>query len=354
MHPNKKYFKQLSSIPIDQFFLDVLYNKKYGYYSTKYPFEKQGDYITASTVSPLFAEIIGIWIVYMWEKFKKPKNFNVVELGPGNGKFMNTLIKTFENFPEFNEAVKIFLYEKSLSLKDKQRKNLLGRKVKWISNFDKIRKGPVIFFGNEFFDAIPIKQFVKKEDKIFENYVSHDKNFKVKRELKLTKKKDLKFLKYFKDLKKLNFIEYPKLGFLELDAIVSAIKRLGGGVMLIDYGYIKPQNIDTLQSIKKHRKNPILENLGNADITSLVNFGLLDKYFKKNKLFVEKIVTQSFFLKKTGILERAQLLSQNMNFSEKTDLYLRLKRLLDQKFMGNLFKVIFACKIKRKNLIGFN
>lgn len=354
MHSNKKYFKQSNSIPIDEFFLDVLYNKKYGYYSTKYPFEKRGDYITASTISPLFAEIIGIWMIYIWEKLKKPKDFNIVELGPGNGKFMNTLIKTFKNFSDFNDSAKIYLYEKSSFLKSVQKKNLPEDRVKWISNFETIKNGPIIFFGNEFFDAIPIKQFVNKKNKFFENHVFLDNNFKVRQELKLANEKDIEFLKYFKNLKKLTFIEYPKLGFLELDGIVSAVKRLGGGVMLIDYGYIKPQSSNTIQSLKKHKRNNIFENLGAADITSLVNFSLLNDYFKKKELFVEKIVTQGFFLKKTGILERAQLLSKNMSFSEKSDLYLRLKRLLDHKLMGNLFKVIFACKIKNKKIVGFN
>ena len=103
----------------------------------------------------------------------------------------------------------------------------------------------------------------------------------------------------------------------------------------------------------KHKQNKILDNLGKADITSLVNFNLLNEYFIKNNLKVKKIVSQKFFLERMGIIERANNLSQKMSFNEQSNLYLRLKRLLDKKLMGNLFKVIFTYKSKKDNFLGF-
>ena len=85
----------------------------------------------------------------------------------------------------------------------------------------------------------------------------------------------------------------------------------------------------------------------------MVNFKLLNEYFIKNNLKVKKIVTQKFFLEKMGIIERANILSQKMNFKEQSNLYLRLKRLLDEKLMGSLFKVIFTYKSKKNNFLGF-
>ena len=151
----------------------------------------------------------------------------------------------------------------------------------------------------------------------------------------------------------MKFIEFPQLGFNELKKIIKKISELNGGILLIDYGYLKPNNTNTLQSVMRHKKNSLLNNLGNADITSLVNFKLLNEYLIKNNLNVKKIVTQKFFLEKMGILERANKLSLNMSFKEKTNLYLRLKRLLDEKLMGKLFKVIFAYKFKQNNFLGF-
>ena len=114
------------------------------------------------------------------------------------------------------------------------------------------------------------------------------------------------------------------------------------------------KNISTLQSVKSHKKNKIFENLSDADITSLVNFTLLKDYFLKQNLKLNKVVPQSFFLKRIGILHRAEILSNKMSFSAKANLYSRLRRLLDSRYMGNLFKVIFAYKNKKTFMLGFN
>ena len=116
--------------------------------------------------------MIAIWIITSWELFGKPKNFNIVELGPGDGSLTNILIKSFKKFPEFDLIKKIFLYEKSPYLKKIQKKNIANKDIKWISNFKTIKKGPTIFFGNEFFDAIPIKQFKKIKNNYFEKKYS--------------------------------------------------------------------------------------------------------------------------------------------------------------------------------------
>ena len=117
MRSNIKYFKKNKIISLDNFINDVLYNKVYGYYSKKTPFGKDGDFITAPSISPLFSEMVAVWIVSYWEILNKPKNFNVIELGPGNGALYNTLIKTFHSFPEFEKSSNFYLFEKSNYLK---------------------------------------------------------------------------------------------------------------------------------------------------------------------------------------------------------------------------------------------
>ena len=151
--------------------------------------------------------------------FGKPKIFNIVELGPGDGSLTNILLRSFKKFPEFNSIKKIFLFEESNYLKKIQKKNIINKDVKWINNFNKIKKGPVIFFGNEFFDAIPIKQFKKIKNSFFEKNYTFDKNFKIKEIFKKASKKIIKIIKSYKTLKKLKFIEFPKLGFQELKKI---------------------------------------------------------------------------------------------------------------------------------------
>ena len=353
MNTLNKYFPISKKIPIDKFISNALYDKDYGYYSKKIPFGKNGDFITSPGISSLFSEMLALWIVGFWEHLDKPKKFNVVELGPGDGQMCTTLIRVFKKFPSFMNSVNIFLYEKSKTLEDLQKNNLKHEKIKWIKNFNKIKEGPVIFLGNEFFDAIPIKQFKKIKNILYEKYV------KLKSDSKITtifKKADLKTiieLKKYNLLKKQSFIEFPKQGLPELNPITNTIKKLSGGLLLIDYGFLKQQSKSTLQSVKNHKQNMMFNNVGNADITSLVNFNLLENYLKIKKLKTNNVVTQEFFLKKMGIIDRAEFLSQRMNFKEKSDFYLRLQRLLNPKQMGKLFKVIFAFKFKKKFSLGF-
>ena len=342
--------------PVDEFLEKILYEPNFGYYNKRMPFGNKGDFVTSSTISNLFSEILGIWIISTWEKLEKPKIFNLVELGPGDGSLIKILFDTFRKFPEFNKAVKIFLYEKSDLLRNIQKSKLKNKNIRWIKSFSSIKKGPVIFFGNEFFDAIPIKQFLQHNKKILEKcYMVNNQG--LNETYKKTIPKDISLLRSFKTLKKQNFIEYPKLGFLELDKIVKKISRHSGGILLIDYGYLDPFNENTLQAVMKNKKvqlSNLLNFMGKADITYLVNFNLLKEYFKKKKLKVENIVTQKFFLEKMGILERAKILERNMNNHQKKIMFLTLKRLLHKDLMGELFKVIFAFNTKKNNFLGFN
>ena len=353
MKPNLKFFKKSKKLTVDRFINNVLYNNKFGYYSSQFPFGERGDFVTSPKISYLFSEMIAIWIITSWELFGKPKNFNIVELGPGDGSLTNVLLRSFKKFPEFNLKKRIFLYEKSSYLKKIQKKNISDKNVKWINNFKSIKKGPVIFFGNEFFDAIPLKQFKKVKNTFFEKNYSLDKNYKIKETFEKAYSNDIKEIKSYKSLQKLKFIEFPKFGLEELKKIIYKISKLKGCILLIDYGYLKPNNQNTIQSVMKHKKNHFLNNLGKADITAHVNFTLLNEFFKKNGLKIKNVITQREFLKNMGILERAKIIAKKMKFREQADLYFRIKRLLSPSSMGDLFKVILAFNFNHNNFIGF-
>jgi cyclopropane-fatty-acyl-phospholipid synthase len=234
-----------------------------------------------------------------------------------------------------------------------QKKNISNKDVRWINDLGYIEQGPVIFFGNEFFDAIPIKQFKKINNYIFEKNYTLNKSYKIEEVFKKASETNIKIIKSYKTLKKLNFIELPKFGFQELRKIVNKISKLKGCILMIDYGYLKPNNQNTLQSVMKHKKNNLLENLGKADITAHVNFNLLNEFFLKNNLKVKNIITQKQFLENMGILNRAQLIAKKMKFSQQSDLYFRIKRLLSPNSMGSLFKVILAYDFNKDNFVGF-
>ncbi len=354
MKSNIKYFKKFEELPVDEFYQNVLYDKKFGYYNSRYPFGEKGDFITAPHISNLFSEIIAIWMVSTWQTFGKPKKLNIIELGPGDGSLIKILIEVFRRFPDFDKAKKIYLLEVSDTLKKIQKKNIKNKNIKWIKNLNEVRKSPTIFFGNEFFDAIPIKQFKRNKNKLLEKRLVLKKNYKIDWIYKNANREDKKLIDSFKTLKKLKFIEFPKFGLAELKKIIKLISKFQGCFLMIDYGYVNPFNKDTLQSVIRHKKNNILENLGKADITSHVNFALIKEFFQRNNFKVKNTISQREFLKKMGIINRANILSEKMSFKEKSSLYLRLKRLIDPNLMGDLFKVFLAYNHSNKKYFGFD
>ena len=345
--------KEKKSIPLDQFIDLSLYNKKLGYYMTKNPFGKHGDFITAPLISNLFGEMLAVWCVAFWEHLGKPKKILLVELGPGDGTLCKNLLKTFKQFKKFYNSLEINLLEISDKLKTIQKEKINNKKVKWIKNINDINYGPVILIGNEFFDAMPIKQIYKKKKLFFEKHVTLSKDNKIGFLYKKANNNLIKRLQSLNLISDGNVIEYPIEAIKILDTIAKKINKFNGGLLTFDYGYTSNKNQDTLQSVKKHRHVNILSMPHYTDITTHLNFKLFFEILKKNNLNVQKIITQNEFLKKMGILERANILSKKMTFKEKTNMFYRLKRLLDYSEMGSLFKVLFAYKKGRKFSLGF-
>ena len=228
--------KQKHNLPLDRFINLSLYDDKFGYYMKKNPFGNKGDFITAPNISRLFSEMIAIWILSFWQSLGCPKKFNLIELGAGNGEMMRVLIESFRNFPVFFKSCNFIINEKSPLLKKIQKKTLVKTKTIWIPNISKIKKIPSIFIANEFFDAMPIKQFFKKENQWFQKFVSinhQNKGTFINRKFNM---KELEKKLNFKISKNQNFIEYSELSFDYLKNISKIIKKNDGGILLIDYG----------------------------------------------------------------------------------------------------------------------
>ena len=340
-------------ISLDKFIDMALYDEKIGYYMHKDPFGKNGDFITAPNISVLFSEMVAIWCIAFWENLGYPKKINIVELGAGNGEMMYQMIKVFERFDKFLKSSTYFILEKSQFLKKIQKKKLTSCKVSWVDSLNKLENGPNIFLANEFFDALPIKQFIKKNNKWYEKYVD------------LSDKNNLKFIEIILNIKKLEkkigikitdnqkFIEYSPLSFEYLKKISNVIKNENGGLLIIDYGYLEKSMIDSLQAIKRHKSTSVLKDYGNIDITYKINFKLIENLINHLKLKSQGITSQRNFLISLGILERAEIISKNLPFSKKADIYFRLKRLIDKNEMGELFKVMLITNKKTNFNIGF-
>ena len=345
--------KENDLLSLDEFIEESLYNEKFGYYMKSNPFGKKGDFLTAPNISILFSEMIAIWIIAFWENLNCPKQFNLIELGAGNGEMMKILVNTFDRFPKFKSSCNINILEKSKFLKKKQKQNIKNINVRWLNNLNELNDLPCIFVANEFFDALPIKQFIKIKNKWFERHV------------KFASEKNPEFLDIIFDMQKFQkkiklkistkqkFIEYSPQASEYLKSITNKIKLHDGGILLIDYGYMGKKIRNTLQAVSRHKYTPVLSGFGTSDITYNLNFNLMSQMVKKLGQFLCSITSQRKFLIKLGILLRAEIVSQNMSFSKKADMYFRVKRLIDNNQMGNLFKVMFITNKKNKFKLGF-
>ena len=345
--------KKSGEIPLDKFIDLSLYNKKFGYYMKRNPFGKKGDFITAPNISRLFSEMIAIWIISFWKNLGSPRNFNLIELGAGNGEMMKVLLESFQNFPSFLESCNIIIHEKSPILIKIQKEKLSKSKIIWVSQINKIKKNPSIFIANEFFDAMPIRQFRKQGNIWYEKFVNFENYSKASFIEKKTDIKKIEKRLNFKISQNQNFIEYSEFGFDYLKNISNIIKKNTGGLLIIDYGYLEKKMKNTLQAVSNHKFANILDNIGGVDITHNINFELFKKFTQKLGGLDNNLNTQKNFLIKMGIKERAEILSRNKNFSKKADIFYRLNRLIDEKQMGTLFKVMFIKSKKIKFNLGF-
>ena len=345
--------KKNFSLSLDQFINHSLYDKKSGYYMKKNPFGKMGDFITAPNISRLFSEMISIWTIAFWQSLGSPKKFNLIELGAGNGEMMKDIIETLQNFPFIFNSCNFIIHEKSPLLIKIQKKKLKKNKITWINQIKKVENFPSLFLANEFFDAIAIKQFSKKRNLWFEKFVKFENNKKAFFYEKKTNIKNLEKKINLKISKNQNFIEYSELGFNYLKEISKIIKKSSGGLLVIDYGNNNKKMKNTLKGVSNHKFANILKNVGNTDITHNINFNLFKKFIEQMGNLDSNLTSQKKFLLKLGIRERAEIISKNLNFSEKANIYYRLKRLIDDKQMGGLFKVMLIKNKKNRFNLGF-
>jgi len=317
------------------------------------PFGERGDFVTAPNISRIFSEMLAIWTISFWEKLGSPKKFNLVELGAGNGEMMKVMIETFKKFPSFLKCCNIIIYEKSPKLILKQKTKIKFYNVSWIKNLNSLEKLPNIFLANEFFDAMPIKQFSKEGNYWYERLIqiSGKNNFNfIKKKINI-KKLEKKF--HFILSNKNDFIEYSPLGVKYLEKIIKIIGKNKGGLLIIDYGYYEKKFKNTLKAIYNKNHSNVLDNIGKSDITHNINYYLFEKIVKNFSNLNLHYTTQKKFLTNLGIFHRAEIVGKNKSFTKKADLFFRIKRLTDKNEMGDLFKVMLIKNSFIKSQTGF-
>ena len=340
-------------LPLDQFIEFALYDKVNGYYMKKNPFGKEGDFITAPNITRLFSEIIAIWVLTFWKSIGSPKKFNLLELGAGNGEMMKVIIETLKNFPECLNNCNFQIHEKSEFLKKQQQFNLKSEKITWIDNIKINNSFPTIYLANEFFDALPIKQFFKRKEGWVERFVNFNDKKNAEFKEQLIDIKNIEQNLKFEISRDQEIIEYSPSSFEYLKDISNLIKKNDGGLLIIDYGYLNLKMKETLLAIKNHKHSNILEDIGDSDITYNINFNLFKKFVGQFDDLNFIITNQKKFLTSMGIIQRAEIISENIPFSKKSDLFYRIRRLIDEKQMGELFKVMLIKNHKNNFKTGF-
>ncbi|MCZ4273603.1 class I SAM-dependent methyltransferase [Maritalea porphyrae] len=309
-----------------------------GYYKKADPLGKAGDFITAPEISQMFGEMIGIWVAQTWAQLGNPKQFSLVELGPGRGTLMADCVRVLSQVPGILDAAKINLIETNPVLIEKQRANLHGHNVVWRSEIDQLsaEDGPLIFVANEFFDALPIKQFQRANGKWHERLVGLKGGARTWG-LSPTPLPDDAFPSELNAeenaIWETNFIAQQVV-----KDIADLINRNGGALLAIDYGYGKSQTGETLQALKAHKHVDPLAEPGEVDLTAHVDFAALADIAKQAHAKTGHLITQAVFLKAMGIEPRAHnLASASPEAAPK--ILSDLARLIENDQMGELFKV---------------
>lgn len=294
------------------------------YYQNNNPFGKSGDFITAPEVSQLFGEMMGVFIASNWLSEGKPR-ISLVEMGAGNGTLMLDVLRATKSIEGFHDAIdKVYIVETSDRLIRIQKDKLKAySNIEWLKNINEITNDNCYFFCNELFDALPLKQYVSKDGRYYERIIKLKDNkliFSIpetSENIESTISEDG------------NVIEISEVS-RELSVQIKRISKLA---LIIDYGYLQTMGKETLQAIKNHKYSDVLSDIGDSDLTYLVNFKLLQNYFDNSQ-----VITQSEFLRMNGIDLRAQIL-----ISKGYDKHLmisELDRLLSRDEMGELFKVL--------------
>ncbi len=320
----------------------------HGYYMTRDPFGRSGDFITAPEVSQLFGEMIGVWCADMWMKMNMPERFHLLECGPGRGTLMKDLWRATQNIPGFHAACHIHLLETSPVLSSIQQENLLGLSVTWHKNLETFRAdAPVIIIGNEFFDALPIQQAIFHADQWYMRRIACDAQGDfvfVRGEILMSE---------FGDGHEGDIREFSPIQDDIWQNFLSILGRVGGGALMIDYGGDVDFANDTLQAVKAHQYKDIFDDLGNVDLTSHVAFGRLKKMARLQGLKAMELMPQGVFLQNLAIQKRAEILIQK-NPDHIKNIMSGLERLIAPDQMGNLFQVLCVYDKNLQPPLGFS
>ena len=343
-------------LAVSEFMEIALGDPNHGYYRTRDPLGKAGDFITSPEISQVFGEIVGLWCAVTWQNTGAAKNIHLVELGPGRGTLMADILRTAQNvMPAFTEAIDVHLVETGKVLRQQQQEALNGYSVDWHDRFETVPPGPVLIVANEFFDALPIDQYIMTREGWQERRITTDQ-----------KQGDFLFKPCdppaennpiipdeLVDSPINSIFERSSAGEQIASDIAKRIATDGGAALIIDYGHVRHGLGDTLQAVKSHKYHFPLATIGEADLTAHIDFAALGNAAKASGAIVYGPVFQGGLLTALGIEQRTEALAATATPDQAKILESASRRLIAADGMGTLLKAMAITSVADSTPAGF-
>lgn len=352
---------QRGPVTIETFMTLALGHPEHGYYITREPFGRGGDFTTAPEISQMFGELIGLWCADIWMQMGRPGKFILAEAGPGRGTLMADLLRAGRSVPDFVEAAEIHLIETSPALRQKQAQALEGFNPAFHDTLGDLKNTnvPVILIANEFLDALPVRQFARIENAWTERAVGFGKDEGFKYVWIDAPEECLENLPRDPQEGEIYEIGLARDAFVKEAA---SLTKHGGAALFIDYGYTKSAPGDTLQAVRNHKFHDPLKDIGQADLTAHVDFESAARAAREEGASIFGPVTQGRFLLSLGLSERTQMLINAVSARLRDgpeaqnavqDIKSAALRLSGPAGMGQLFKVLCVSHDKTLRPSGF-
>jgi len=329
-------------LSVADYFALCLSDPQHGYYMRRDPFGRAGDFTTAPEISQMFGELVGVWLVAAWRALGRPARPLIAEIGPGRGTLAKDILRTLEKIePELPASAGLALIEISPRLHEIQADSLrdYAGRIEWHAEIGDLPRRPLLIVGNEFFDALPVRQFVKAGRGWRERAIGLDDGGQLAF-VSGTASLDPALLPPGADAAPDGTIfETAPVRAAVMQAIATRIAADGGAGLFIDYGHLDPGFGDTFQAVRNHRPEDVLENPGEADVTAHVDFSALAAVVQAVGLDAS-LATQGEFLLGLGLLERAGRLGAGADETIRDGISAAVERLAASDQMGGLFKVL--------------
>lgn len=339
----KRLIKSAGPMPVWRYMELCLNHPDYGYYVSRDPLGREGDFTTSPEISQMFGELLGLWSASVWTAAGEPSTLRLVEIGPGRGTMMADALRALRVLPPLYQALSVHLVEINPVLREKQKATLAGiRNVHWHTDIAEVPEGPAVILANEYFDVLPIHQAVKRDTGWHERVVE------------ISGSGALVFGVAPDPIPRFEVLLPPLVRMAPVGAvfewrpdaeimkIAARVRDHGGAALIIDYGHVRSDVGDTFQAIAKHSFADPLQSPGRADLTAHVDFQALARAAEDVGARTHGPVTQGEFLKRLGIETRAVSLMAKATPQVSEDISGALQRLTGEGrgAMGSMFKVL--------------